>query len=442
MQEVQIGNLLIELWKDIQDPNVLWQVATLTLSLALALAANHSFMRRQAEVRWEGESAAFRLGRGGLRRLAFPLVALVLVLIGRALLRHWHHVNLLNLAIPLLISLAAIRIVVFVLRYAFVPSGWLAAFERGFAFVMWGIVALHILGLLPEVIDSLESITFTVGKQKLTLWLVLQGVITVLATLLVAFWVSGSVEARLMRAQGMDSNLRVVFSRLSKALLIVIAVLIGVPMVGIDLTTLSVFGGALGVGLGLGLQKIASNYVSGFIILLDRSIRIGNMIAVETHRGEVTQITTRYTVLRSLTGVESIVPNEVLVGSVVQNESYTDPRVRVAQQIQISYGSDVERALRILVQAAEQQLRVLKDPAPGAFVASFGDNGINLDLGYWISDPQEGTLGIRSEVNLGVLREFHTAGIEIPYPQRDVRVVSTSPPVAGRESTPGLAYRD
>jgi len=316
-----------------------------------------------------------------------------------------------------------IRIVFYVLRQTFGSSGGLASFERAFALVVWGVVALHITGLLPDIIDMMEGVGFPVGKQKLNLWMVLQGLVTVLSTLLVALWVNGLVEARLMSAADLDSNLRVVFSRLSKALLMLLAVLIGLPLVGIDLTTLSVFGGALGVGLGFGLQKIASNYVSGFIILLDRSIRIGNVISVGAERGQVTRITTRYTVLKNLSGVEAIVPNEILVGSVVLNESLSDPRMRIGLPVQIAYANDVGRAMEILIESAACQPRVLADPAPKAFLAAFGDSGINLELGFWIADPQEGSLQIRSDINLAIWAAFQAAGIEIPYPQREVRLL-------------------
>ena len=205
--------------------------------------------------------------------------------------------------------------------------------------------------------------------------------------------------------------------------LLLLAVLIGLPMVGIDLTTLSVFGGALGVGLGFGLQKIASNYVSGFIILLDNAIRIGNIITVGPDRGEVTRITTRYTVLRSLGGVEALVPNELLVGSVVQNESYSDPQVRVALPVQVAYDSDLERAMAIMAAAATAQERVLAEPAPVVLLKEFADSGINLELGFWVADPQNGVGPLRSDVNLAIWREFKQAGISIPFPQREVRVL-------------------
>ncbi len=424
MNPSEFGSLLIELWHDLQEPMVLWQAGVLLLCLGLGWTADRLVRGRALGEAGEGRRGqAMVLGHRGLRRLVFPLASLLLVLVARVIMGQWHHVNLLSVAVPLLASLAVIRSVFFVLRHSFSDAGWLASFERSFALLAWAIVALHILGLLPQLIDLLEGIGFAVGKQRLNLWMFIQGVGAVLATLLAALWVGGLIEARLMAAAGLDSNLRVVLTRISKALLIVIAVLVGLPLVGIDLTMLSVFGGALGVGLGFGLQKIAANYISGFIILLDRSIRIGDLIGVDGNKGQVTQITTRYTVLKGLTGVEAIVPNEVLVSSVVQNESYTDPKVRVALTVQVGYATDVERAMEILVAAALAQPRVLRDPPPKALLLAFADSGIDLELGFWIGDPQNGSGPVRSDINLAIWKAFKAAGIEIPYPQREVRIV-------------------
>jgi len=419
----QFGHLLTELWNDFQQPDLLWQVGALLLCLGVAWLVD-----RLVRLRETGKGRAWEVGHRGLRRLAFPITGLVLVLVARAIVGPWYHVNLLNLAVPLLLSLAVIRTVFFVLRFAFSPSSTLVGFEKIFALLAWSVVALHILGVLPELIGALESVAFTVGKQKLNLWLMLQGLATVLITLLVALWLGGMIEGRLKAADSLDANLRVVFSRLAKAALIVVAVMIGLPMVGIDLTTLSVFGGALGVGLGFGLQKIASNYVSGFIILLDRSIRIGNIITVGQERGQVTQITTRYTVVRANTGIEAIIPNEVLVGSTVLNETYTDPKVRIGLPVQVAYGTDLERAMAVLVEAARSHARVLAEPPPRAFVLAFADSGINMELGLWISDPEAGTGDVRSEINLAIWRAFQAAGIEIPFPQREVRVIGGAAP--------------
>lgn len=329
----------------------------------------------------------------------------------------------LAVAVPLLIAFVVIRTVLYVLRRSFPNARWLADFGRLFALLAWGVVALHITGLLPEITDFLESVSFGAGKQRLNLWMVLQGVGAVLVTLLGGLWAGGLVETRLMAADSIDASLRVVLSRLARALFIVVAVLVGLPLVGIDLTMLSVFGGALGVGLGFGLQKIAASYVSGFIILLDRSIRIGDIISIGSDRGLVTQITTRYTVLKGQTGVESIVPNEVLVSSVVENESYTDPKVRIALPVQVGYATDLERAMAVLVDVAAAQPRVLADPPPRAFVMRFADSGIDLELGFWIADPEEGTGNVRSDINLAIWKAFRTEGIEIPFPQREVRIV-------------------
>ncbi|MCK6394478.1 mechanosensitive ion channel domain-containing protein [Zoogloea sp.] len=427
MEENQIAHLLIELWDDVQKPAIFWQVGVLAVCLLIAgLIARQirAVLRQRQSTNPEYLRGA---SEEGVRRVVFPLSALLLVTLARVTLDKWHHVNLLKLAVPLLMAMAVIRLTVHALKRAFPRAGWLASFERFFAFGAWAVVALHIVGVLPAVIDGLEQISFPVGKASVNLWMLLQGLLTVMLTVLVALWLAGVVEARLMHTEGLDANLKLVFARLSKALLIVLAVSIGLPLVGIDLTALSVFGGALGVGLGLGMQKIAANYVSGFILLLDRSIRMGNLISVGNERGIVSQITTRYTVLKGMSGIESIVPNETLVGAVVQNETFTDPRVRIALPVQVSYAADLEKAMAIMVEAARKQPRVMDDPGPGAFLEAFADSGINLQLGFWIRDPTEGTLGIRSAINMEIWRRFKEEGIEIPFPQREVRVLNPAP---------------
>lgn len=416
---------LARVWQEVQvhlnEPDLGWQLLVIAACLLLALLGDSLLRRRQP-----GAGRAWELGRGGLKRVAFPVLALLLVLLARTLAQEWISVGLVSLALPLLGSLAVIRVVFYVLRLSLVGATWLAPFERVFALLVWSIVALYILGLLPEIIAVVESVSFTAGKQKLNLWHLLQGLVAVLATVLAALWLASAVEARLERATGLDDNLRQVFARLTKALLIVLAVLIVLPMVGIDVTTLSVFGGALGVGLGFGLQKIASNYVSGFIILLDDSIRIGNTITVGADRGEVTRITTRYTVVKNVSGVEALVPNELLVSSVVQNESYSDPQMRVALSVQVGYDSDLERAMAIMVAAARAQERVLAEPPPMVLLREFADSGINLELGFWLADSGKGTGPLRSDINLAIWREFKQAGIAIPFPQREIRILNES----------------
>jgi small-conductance mechanosensitive channel len=419
MFDIALSSLVADLVRDFHRPDIVWQVLVLTGILLIAGLAERGVRSQQLE----DTRRAILLGHGGLKRLVFPLLAMALTMLARELLRPHLHINLLALAVPLLGSMAAIRFVFFVLRVTFRSSLWLKNFERIFATIVWLGVALHITGYLPVVIDLMEAVGFTIGKQKLNLWIILQGVLMVAASMLVSLWLGSLIETRLMQADGLDNNLQVVFARLTKAILILLAIMIALPMVGIDLTALSVFGGALGVGLGFGLQKIASNYVSGFILLLDRSIRIGNSIGIGTERGKVMQITTRYTVLRSGNGIESLVPNEALVSSVVQNETYSDNRVRFTLPVQISYQDNPEQAMALLVSLAERQPEIASYPPPQAFLMLFADSGINLELQFWLENPEVSSQQVRSTLSLAIWKAFAEAGISFPYPQREVRLL-------------------
>ena len=418
--EASFLRLLNEFWRDLHDPAALWEVGVLLACVALA-----SWLQWRVRQRHGTTTGLLHAGEMGLRRIVFPVAALVLVMIARELLRPYMPVALLNLAVPLFLSLALVRAIVFSLRYAFPRATWLRASERYISWIVWGCLALYLTGLSDGAIAALESVRFTIGKQKLDLWLILHGVVTALGTLLVALWFAGWLEHRLMRSEGIDSNVRVVITRAGKSVLIIVALLVSLALVGIDITALSVFGGAFAVGLGFGMKTIASNYVAGFMILLDRSIRIGNIIAIDaTTSGEVTRITTRYTVVRTLAGTEVIVPNEYLVGNIVRNQTYTDTQVRVPLPLTVAYSADLELAMRLMVEAAASQARVLTNPAPSAIVVAFGESGVDLELGFWIRDPREGTGGLRSEINLAIWRSFRAHGIEFPFPQREVRILN------------------
>jgi len=430
MNENRIFALLDQLWSDLHASDFIWQVLVLLLALGaawwLSLRLRQQNEQRSGEV--GAQSALRTFGSGSLKRIAFPLIALVLVVVLRKVLAalHWEHLSLLYLAGPLLVSLALARMFAYVLRRVLPQGIFLTSFERVVTVVIWLGVILHLTGLAVPVIEALEQVSVPVGKQKLDLWMLVHGTVTVGVTLLVALWVASLIESRLMAAEKLDANLREVMARLAKAVLAVIALLSSLALVGIDVTALSVFSGALAVGLGFGLQKIASNYVSGFIILLDRSIRLGNLVAVDaTTTGTVSQITTRYTVLKTLTGTEVIIPNEYLVSNIVRNLSFSDTRVRVAVIVQVSYQTDLDRAMQIMIEAARQQERVLSDPGPAVMLTDFAESGINLELGFWIPDPEAGTGGVRSDINLAIWKAFRENGIEIPYPQREVRVLGS-----------------
>jgi small-conductance mechanosensitive channel len=423
-----MSNLIADLASDLQQVHVLWQLGVLLFCLGGAWQLQRVY--RHMVISRAAVDGTLTLGVGSVQRLLFPLSALALMLFSRWLLHHWQPVNLLNIAVPLLFSFALIRITFYLLRHTFAPGGRLRVWERFIAWTVWVGVAIHITGLWPDVAGFLDSLDITIGKQRISLLLVLQGALSVLVTLLLALWFGRFLETRLMTAESLNVNLRVMLAKLGQALLILAAVMVVLPAVGIDLTLLSVFGGMLGVGVGFGLQKIASNYISGFIILMDRSVNIGDLVTIDQHTGQLTKMTARYVVVRSLTGQEALIPNEAIIASTVINHSYSDPRVRLALPIQISYQSDLDTAMRIMEDAALHQARVLKDPRPGALILQFADSGIDLELGVWIEDPQEGTLGLRSEIYLEIWREFKKQHIEIPYPQREVRILGTPPPAA------------
>jgi small-conductance mechanosensitive channel len=415
-------NLLIAFLSDLEQTSILWQMAVLAFSLALAWGINHLLSR------FPKSDGVSKVGLGGVLRVAFPLTALLLVLIGRAALKNWYSVNLLNIVVPLLFALMLIRLVVYTLREVFAPSSWLHGSERFIATVIWFGFALHLTGFLPDILEAMDYVSFNVGKQRISLLIILSGILSILVTMLAAMWLARVLERKVMATKNLDMNLRVVFSKLIRATLAVLGILIALPLAGIDITVLSVFGGALGVGIGFGLQKIASNYVSGFIILLDRSIHPGDVLTVDGRFGKVSQLTTRYLVLLSADGTEAIIPNETLIGSTVINHSYTNRQVRIVIPVQVSYQSDVQRAMEIMKQAAANQPRVLADPETKVYLKSFGDNGIDLEMGIWISDPEEGQLNLCSDINMEIWRKFQEVGIEIPYPQRDIRIVSGQSP--------------
>lgn len=413
-------NRLTDLFEDLDHPALLWQAGVLIASLLLAMLVKIWLRRRMPEA-----AGTWKLEVGGFSRLVFPLTALVLVMVGTAALRQWTdgHLALLHLAVPLLVSLALVRLTVYMLRHVFAPGNWLSAWERSIAAVIWIGLALHLTGLLPDIVDGLDEFGFRLGRQRVSVLMMLEAAVTIAASLVVSLWLGGEAERQIMKAEGLDMNLRVVTAKFVRALLVFVGVMIALSLAGIDLTLLSVFGGALGVGLGFGLQKVASNYVSGFIILLDRSIRPGDLVTVDNRYGTISAITARYIVVKSLDGTEAIIPNETLITSTVLNHSYTSHEVRVSIPVQVGYDTPVEEAMNLMEEVARSHPRVMQEPAPRVFLMGFGDNGIDLELGLWIKDPEEGQLSLRSEINLALLRVFREAGIEIPYPQRDVRIV-------------------
>ncbi len=358
----------------------------------------------------------------------FPLLLLALGYLARTALAQWLPVTFFRLVMPLLVSLSAIRFGAKVLQAAFPEASTVRAIERTLSWLAWLATALWISGLLPLVLDELDDISWKVGGSTLSLRTLIDGAITASVALLVALWISSVLESWLLRsATGGALSLRKALSNALRALMLFVGLIMALSAVGIDLTALSVLGGAVGVGIGLGLQKLAANYVSGFVILAERAIRIGDNVRMDGFEGRITDINVRYTLIRSTTGSESIVPNEMLVTSRVENLSLANTRVWQSTVVSVGYDSDVDLVMRLLNEATQGCVRVLKNPGSSASLSAFGADGLEFTVGYWISDPENGTLGLRSDINLAILRALRAHGIEIPFPQRVVQLQGSLP---------------
>ena len=334
----------------------------------------------------------------------------------------WLH--LLVLATPWMM---VIRTVMAILHYSLPNNRFTGTAERFLSAAVWVVFFLWLSGLDDVLLNWMNSVVLPLGKAKITLWTIVSAIFWLGVVLLGSMWVASLLESRLMQMNNMDLSLRIVLTKIIKTALVLLSILVALPMVGIDLTMLSVFGGALGVGLGFGLQKIASNYVSGFIILLDRSIRVGDRLVLNNFTGYVTKITSRFVVMRSTSGAEALVPNETFVSQMVINESYTGKALWQSLSVQVAYDTDLNLALQLMQEAATKQERVAKDPGASAFLVGFADSGVNLTVGFWVEDPENGFLGLNSAILMDIWQQFREADINFPFPQREVRILKEAP---------------
>ncbi len=412
------SNLLPELLADFDSPDLRWQLLALVLCVVGGWLLSHALMRR-----FSGQPVklgSFSTALDSFQRVLTPLVTLMLIVIAILLLSRWQTVALLRTALPLLLSFLLIRLVFYMVRKAFARNGHvggvLQAFEQVFAVLVWSGLAIYITGLWPEFVLFLEDTTLPVGRHRESLLVILQALAYVGITLVLALWASALIEHRLMKLDTMHSSLRVVLSRVGRATLILVAVLVSLSLVGIDLTVLSVFGGALGVGLGLGLQKLVSSYVSGFVILLERSLAIGDVVTVDRYNGQVVQINTRYTVIKGGDGVESVIPNELLVSSPVQNLCLSDRNTRVATTLIVLQDTDLDALFAAALPVIAAVPRVLATPAPTALLLRFAPDGLELEFAFWIDDPEKGKSSVLSAVNLALLTILKERGVQLAAP--------------------------
>ncbi len=397
----------------IAQPSALAELAVLLACAGLAWALVWGVRRASGLP----DERSIWFGRQIIDGVMYPLLLLCLAYVSFMLLARWLPVAVFKIAIPVLVALAVIRLGVKVLQVVFVDAPVVRILERSISWFAWLAMVLWVSGLLPLVLEELDDIRWKVGDATLSVRTILEGGVTACIVLIITLWISSAIEMRLLKsATGSQLSLRKALSNATRALLMFVGLLVALSAVGIDLTALSVLGGAIGVGVGFGLQKLASNYVSGFVILAERQLRIGDTIKVDNYEGRISDINARYSVIRALNGRESIVPNEMLVINRVENISRADPRAAQTTVLSVDYGSDVGSVMRLLVDAANGQERVLKDPAAFAALSGFGAEGLEFTLTYWITNPEAGALALRSTINLAILRTLGEAGIVIRAP--------------------------
>jgi small-conductance mechanosensitive channel len=354
----------------------------------------------------------------------FPLAALLAGVIARWALKDVLPVGLLRLAVPILVSLVLIRLSVQVLRTAFPASLLVRRLERTVSWMVWGGLVLWLTGALPFLMEEMEGVQWRIGGASISLLMLLQGAISAGAVMLLVLWLSATIESQLLKgAVGTSISARKIAANATRAMLLVIGMMIALTAVGIPMSALSVLGGAIGVGIGFGLQKLAANYVSGFVILAERSLRIGDLVRVDGFEGHITDIKTRYTVIRALSGRESIVPNEMLITQRVENLSLADRNVLVSTVVNVAYGTEVAALIPEMVATALAVPRVLAQPEPAVQLSSFAADGLELTLNFWICDPENGQGNVRSAVNLGLIETLRRVGVTIPFPQRVLQVL-------------------
>ena len=353
-----------------------------------------------------------------LGKLAFPIVWLGLqwiVFTAMSYLGYQHA------ALVVMSSLLSAWIVISLATVFVVNPLW----SLSIAIIAWVVAALNIVGLLDNTIAMLDGAALSLGQVNISLLAIVQGLIA-LGVLLWITTIAGQViDGRIKSSPNLTPSIKVLTTKLVRILLAIAAVIFALKIVGIDLTAFAVVGGAIGVGLGFGLQKIFANLVSGFILLLDKSIKPGDVIAIADYYGRVDSLGARYVSVLTRDGIEHLIPNEELITTRVENWSHTHNLIRIRKTVGIHYKSDVRKAIELCLEAAEETPRILKDPVPVCHLREFADSSVNLEVRFWIDDPMNGRANVVSVLQLGIWDKFHEHGIEIPYPQRDLHLRSS-----------------
>ena len=405
---------LIELWYQLQQPAALLEAGVLLGCLAMAWGLVRIWRGHQVP------HGSVWFGHKIFDGVLFPLLALLLALIARRVLLGDVPLAVFRLVLPILVSLAIIRLTVKVLRAAFPTSSTVQVIERTVSWLAWIGSVLWITGILPLVQDELGAITLNIGASKLSLLSLVEGTLSAVLVLILSLSVSSAIEARLLRGATENLSLRKIAANIIRVLLISLGLIMALSAAGVDLTALSVLGGAIGVGLGFGLQKLASNYVSGFVILAERSLHIGDLVKVDNFEGRIADINTRYTVLRAGNGREAIVPNEMLITQRVENASMAAHKLQLTTVVQVAYGTDIDWLRPLLLKVVAAVPRLVGEPA--VYLTAFAADGLELTISFWLGDPENGQTSALSDVNLAILRCLNGLKVDIPFPQRVVHL--------------------
>ncbi|MBK7251031.1 MAG: mechanosensitive ion channel [Gammaproteobacteria bacterium] len=418
------------------SPEIIAEVVAIAIVGLIGLAAaqlGRTWVRRHASlVGHRGVPA--RLIEGAMLLAPF-LVAILLLLLTRAALGLLGmHRAVIDVALHLTAVLVLVRLAVYVLRLLLGPESWIREWETRLTIGLWLIFGFRLMGWFDAAEGALDSIDLLPGKASFSLWDLIKGVVVVTVFAVITSLVARAIERRIMKIDAVAVSTRIGISKFAYFSLVSIGILLGINAAGVDVTTLTIFTGAIGLGLGFGLQAIASNFVSGFVLLVDKSIKPGDVISFTQHTGTSTEnfgwvqeLRGRYVVVRDRDGVETLVPNQNLITNSVINWSYSDQRVRLRLPVMISYDDDPELALEVLLQAARDHPRILREPGPVSRLMSFEDFGMRVEVRFWIADPMNGVNNVRSDVNRSIFRLFRQQGIKIPVAQREIRIVQAPP---------------
>ncbi|TLY80316.1 MAG: mechanosensitive ion channel [Gammaproteobacteria bacterium] len=428
------------------SPQILAEVLAIGLAGLIALAGAHlarTWHRKQISSASSTQQPLWQFQvLEGTVILAPFVVALIVLLIVRAVLAMLgSHTAAVVTALQLTTALVLVRLGVYLLRVMLGPQSWIRGWENRVTFILWLTIAFSLVGWLDSVESTLNRINLIPGKTQFSLWALLKGLVVVTTFVVVTSLIARAFERRVMRLEQLAVSTRIGISKFTYFLLVGLGIMLGINAAGVDVTTLNVLTGAIGLGLGFGLQAIASNFVSGFVLLMDKSIKPGDVISFTGHTGTSTEnfgwvqeLRGRYVVVRDRDGVETLVPNQNLITNSVINWSYSDQRVRIRLPVMVSYDDDPEIALKLLFEAVQHHPRILREPPPVTRLMGFEDYGMRLEVRFWIADPMNGVNNVRSDVNRAIWRIFRDHGVKIPVAQRELRMMQ---PAVARSITRG-----